>query len=74
MKRLLERDYEANLPAILVSRAHRNGDGIGLQNYHEQAENEQVAGFLGHTMQIVYQVHQRSHELLVVIFDSHSLM
>ena len=56
MRRLLERDFEANLPEILTSRTHENGNPIKLQNYHEQAENEQIAGFWGYTMQVVYQV------------------
>ncbi|XP_020244351.1 uncharacterized protein LOC109822543 [Asparagus officinalis] len=54
-RRLLERDFEANLPEVLISRTNENGNSVKLQNYHEQGENEQMAGFWGYTMQIVYQ-------------------
>lgn len=56
MRRLLERDFEANLPETSTIQKHDNGSAIKLENYHEQGENEQIAGFWGYKMQIIYQV------------------
>lgn len=54
VKRLLERDFEANLPENLACKRGENCDTVELQNFYAEV-TVQIAGFWGYTMQIIYQ-------------------
>ncbi|KAJ6796109.1 Uncharacterized protein M6B38_221965 [Iris pallida] len=67
-KRLLEKDFEENLPATLTFKTNTNRNITKLPNYHEEIEVDQTAGFLGYTMQIIYQTCAGAVMLTDIVF------